>query len=118
MRSSTLNSQDAVIRRVLYWTALLAGVGLVSLQFGCDRPQATPFATGFPHASRWPVRQPESRAARSSPSGSNTESLQEGVTAESKLYIPWIQPQRSETQSALAVLQKDAVVQQIGRAHV
>lgn len=52
-----MSSRDAVVRRVAFWAALLAGAALVGSQFGCDRPQATPSSAGFPHAGRWPLQQ-------------------------------------------------------------
>ncbi len=42
----------AVIRRIGFWAAVLAGVTLVGSQFGCSKPQSWLAAPGFPHASR------------------------------------------------------------------
>ena len=91
MRSSTLSSQDAVIRRAAFWAALLAGAALVGSQFGCDRPQSTPSSAGFPHASRRPLQQGDTLR---------------GSTAEADSLNWWIQPGASEKQSTQALIQK------------
>ena len=92
MRSSTLSARDAVIRRVAFWAALLAGAALVGSQFGCVRPQTTPSSAGFPHANRW-SSQPGDR-------------LPMGRTAEADPINWWIQPGAPEAQSTEALMQK------------
>ena len=89
MRSSPLSSRNEAIRRALFWAAMLTGAALVGSQFGCDRPQTTSTAAGFPHASRWPL-QP-------------TEQAKAGATAELEPVSWWI-PLQSAKQP---VLQRD-----------
>ena len=90
MRSSTLSSQDAVVRRVAFWAALLAGAALVGSQFGCDKPQVMPSSAGFPHASRWPSQQGDTPRGRA---------------AEAEALNWWVQPGDPEKQGTQVLIQ-------------
>ncbi len=87
-----MSSRDAVVRRVVFWAALLAGAALVGSQFGCDRPQSLPSSAGFPHAGRWPL-QAEGRPAC-------------GAGVEADPINWWIQPGGSDHPGTPAPIQR------------
>lgn len=47
-----MNAHDAIARRIAFWSAMLTGLVLVGLQFGCLRSQTILAAPGFTRASR------------------------------------------------------------------
>jgi hypothetical protein len=67
---------------------MLTGAVLVGLQFGCDQPQTTLSAPGFPHASRQSGRPTEAAPIEAPPSGSNPG----GAAQAAMVEIRWIQP--------------------------
>ena len=88
MRSPALSSRDEAIRRVAFWAAMLTGVALVSLQFGCAQPQASVSTAGFPHASRRvePVIEPAANPGLST----------EAASKEEKASLYWTSPRPVE----------------------
>ena len=87
-----MNSRNAVIRRVAFWAALLAGAALVGSQFGCVRSQTTPSTAGFPHAGRWPLQE--------------GDALTRGTTAEADPINWWCQLGNSKKRITQAQVRK------------
>lgn len=96
--------QDEVIRRVVYAVAMLTGVVLVSMQFGCSRPEANAGFSGFHHASRWSNQ--ASRGSKPTPDKVQVDDRSsQTVSADPKTSLYWTSPRRTSTQSRLANLQ-------------
>jgi uncharacterized lipoprotein YajG len=73
----------SIARQLLYAAAMTTGIALMGLLAGCNRPQSTLSAPGFPHASR-----------RYVPSTQPTTEL---------VSISWSDPRPAEKKAASAV---------------
>jgi hypothetical protein len=93
-RSLPLRSQDEVIRRVVYAVAMLVGVVLFSMQFGCSQPRTFAGFSGFPHATWWSTSRQPAALTDGQPGPT--------VTAELKTSLKWTSPRWTSARSRQA----------------